>query len=58
MISDSFVFLMDLSTYAFLSDSILQVKCNDQVLKKWKEEEKRDIRYTGGEVEEGFVVER
>jgi hypothetical protein len=40
---------------AFLSDSILQVKCNDQVLKKWKEEEKRDIRYTGGEVEEGFV---
>ena len=43
------------SSNAFLSESILRIKCDDEVVKKWKEEETRDITYTGGSIEKDFT---
>lgn len=40
---------------AFLSERILRVTCRDDVVKKWKEEETRDINYTSGTVEKNFI---
>ncbi len=40
---------------AFLSDGVLKVKCDRRLLKRWKERESVDIRYSSGEIEEGFI---
>jgi hypothetical protein len=40
---------------AFLSDGILNVKCDDEIVKTWKEEQKRDVTYTDGVVEKDYI---
>lgn len=40
---------------AFLSERTLRITCDDNVVKKWKEEETRDVRYTSGTIEKDFI---
>ena len=43
------------ASQAFLSNSLLTIRCNDIEKEKWKKEETQDVRYTDGSVEEDFV---
>lgn len=43
------------SLNAFLSERILKIKCDDEVVKKWEEEEKEDLTYTSGTVEKDCI---
>lgn len=40
---------------AFLSERMLKVECDDQIVKKWKEEETQDVRYTDGSIEKNYI---
>ncbi len=41
---------------AFRSPNIFKITCSDETVKKWKEEETQDIRYTDGTVEKDFTI--
>jgi hypothetical protein len=55
-VDDDRTYIQDwVAAHAFMSERVLKIVFDDQVVKKWKEEEVQDVRYTDGSIEEDFI---